>query len=850
MIQNKTRRFGITLRIALLAWLITLVTVSIFVTVIIPEQKQTFLENLESKANSVAVSIRDVAAGAVVNEDYGTLVEHCLQILKGDKSIDYLVITKNNGESWIHDNSGWRFSQLPRAWHPERRTPSSAIGVVSEFQRRVFHYSQPFDYSGIQWGWVHVGLSLKTYDRSVAKVYRRTGILALICVLLSLLASGLYARFLVKPILTLQTVVLRVARGDLSARAVIRTGDEVELLADSFNAMAGSLLQRDKILGSVRFASQQFLAVTDWRTVAIEVLARIGQAAEISRAYMFENHAGPDGRLLTSECFEYAAPGEASLIHTPHLQNRPWYGTGLEAWAECLKQGRVFSGIVRELSPAVQALLAPQRIQSFILAPIQVEGAWWGDLGFDDCACERTWTDAEVDSLRALADMLGAAIARQRVQDALLEAKQTLEQRVSERTRELQDQVAATLRSEADKEMILATALMGIIILERDTHRIRYINTTAQKLVGRTQESLIGECCHAVICPVQQGKCPVTDLHQTVDRSERLLVDGQGNCVPILKSVVPITYEGSPCLLESFIDLTEQKRSEQAVENLHRELLVASREAGMAEVATGVLHNVGNVLNSVNVSTTLIREKLRRSEISTLGKVRDLLQQHQADLGAFLITDPKGKQVPNFIIQLTECLEKEQAALQDEHEQLARNVEHIKEIVAMQQNYARVSGILEQVSVANLLDDALQMNTAGLARHGIEIIRQYSEVPPLTLDKHKVLQILINLVNNARFALDESRDGDKRLTVGISMNGDDLVKVTAVDNGVGIPPENLTRIFSHGFTTRKRGHGFGLHSGANAAKEMGGQLTVSSEGLGKGATFTLELPMTNRRSQS
>ena len=133
----------------------------------------------------------------------------------------------------------------------------------------------------------------------------------------------------------------------------------------------------------------------------------------------------------------------------------------------------------------------------------------------------------------------------------------------------------------------------------------------------------------------------------------------------------------------------------------------------------------------------------------------------------------------------------------------------------------RVSGFLEQVSVAKLLDDALQMNTAGLARHGITIIRKYSEVPPLTVDKHKVLQILINLVHNAKYALDESRDREKRLTVGISLNGDNLVKVSVVDNGVGIAPENLTRIFSHGFTTRKRGHGFGLHSGANAEKRWG-----------------------------
>ena len=557
MTRTKTRRFGITLRIALLAWSITVVTVSVFVTVIIPEQKRTFLENLESKAAGVAVSVRDVVTGAVVNEDYSTLVDHCLQIVKEDRSLEYLVITKNSGESWIHEKSSWRSGQLPKEWHPEARASSSAIGVVPEFNRRVFHYSQPFDYSGIQWGWIHVGLSLQSYDRSVATVCRRTGILALVCILLSLLGSGIYARFLVRPLRTLQSVVGRIARGDLSARAVIHTGDEVELLADSFNSMAGSLLQRD----------------------------------------------------------------------------------------------------------------------------------------------------------------------------------QMLEQRVSERTRELQEQVAA-------------------------------------KEKARTE-----------LAEAQQ------DLH------------------------------------------------------------VASREAGMAEVATGVLHNVGNVLNSVNVSTTLIREKLRRSEVSSLGRLGVLLQQHQADLGSYLTTDPKGRLVPGFIIQLAERLGHEHAALQAEQDQLARNVEHIKEIVAMQQSYAQVSGFLEQVSIAKLLDDALQMNTAGLTRHGITIIRQYSDAPPLTVDKHQVLQILVNLVHNAKYALDACQSPEKRLTAGLGMNGNDCVKVTVADNGIGIPPENLTRIFSHGFTTRKGGHGFGLHSGANAAKEMGGQLTAHSEGLGRGATFTLELPITSRKAK-
>ncbi len=274
-----------------------------------------------------------------------------------------------------------------------------------------------------------------------------------------------------------------------------------------------------------------------------------------------------------------------------------------------------------------------------------------------------------------------------------------------------------------------------------------------------------------------------------------------------------------------------------------KDLMEASREAGMAEIATGVLHNVGNVLNSVNVSNNIIQEKLRGSKFLTLGKVRDLLQEHEADLPAFLTTDPKGQLVPGFIIKLADSIDKELSLLQAEHQQLTSNVEHIKEIVAMQQTYARVSGSREELSIASLVDDALQINSAGFARDGIQVVRHYSDVPPVTVDKHKVLQILVNLITNAKHALDESGRPDRRLTLKTGMNKNNRLNVTVSDNGIGIPPENLTRVFSHGFTTRKTGHGFGLYSGASAAKEMGGQLTAYSEGAGKGATFVLEIPL-------
>ncbi len=274
-----------------------------------------------------------------------------------------------------------------------------------------------------------------------------------------------------------------------------------------------------------------------------------------------------------------------------------------------------------------------------------------------------------------------------------------------------------------------------------------------------------------------------------------------------------------------------------------RSLMLASRQAGMAEVATGVLHNVGNVLNSVNVSTTMLREQVGKSETHALLKAAELMKQKNGDLGAYLTSDPKGKLMPEFIIQIAEQLRREQQNTLNELEQLTKNVDHIKDIVAMQQGYARVAGVVEEVSLASLVEDALQINSAALARHGVKVFRQFEEVPPLMVDKHKVLQILINFIRNAKYALDGCSKSEKRLIITIARTDGECVMVQVEDNGIGIPPEHLTRIFSHGFTTRPNGHGFGLHIGALNAREMGGSLSAASDGAGCGATFTLILPM-------
>ena len=296
-------------------------------------------------------------------------------------------------------------------------------------------------------------------------------------------------------------------------------------------------------------------------------------------------------------------------------------------------------------------------------------------------------------------------------------------------------------------------------------------------------------------------------------------------------------------LLEARNRLEERVEERTAeLENIHRQLVEASRRGGMAEIASNVLHNVGNVLNSVNVSASVVSDNLKKSKAASLGKVAALVQQHADDLGAFFANDPRGRQLPTYIVSLSDHLVAGQQAAVQEMELLQANIEHIKEIVSMQQNYAKVSGVKESVEIAALVEDSLRMNLGALSRHGVELKREYEEVPVLEAEKHKILQILVNLIRNAKYACDETNEPDKRIIVRIS-RGEKHIEISVIDNGVGIPAENLTRIFNHGFTTRNSGHGFGLHSGALAAKEMGGFLEVQSDGPGCGARFTLGLPL-------
>jgi signal transduction histidine kinase len=325
---------------------------------------------------------------------------------------------------------------------------------------------------------------------------------------------------------------------------------------------------------------------------------------------------------------------------------------------------------------------------------------------------------------------------------------------------------------------------------------------------------------------------------------EYRMVAADGRTVWIRESGTVLVEKGQPVAMRGiFHDITRQKLDAEQLDKLNRQLIDTSRSAGMADVATGVLHNVGNVLNSVSVSATVVADRLRHSKVLKLCRATAMLREQNSHLGDFLTTDPKGKLIPGFLSTVSEELASERTELIARMDAVGEHIKHIREIVTMQQNYAKVSGVYENLSPMELVEDGLRLNVAAFERHHIELVREFEEnLPKVCVDRHKFLQILINLLRNAKHAMEHVVERERRMIIRMSMASSDRVKVVVSDNGIGIPPENMTKIFNHGFTTKKDGHGFGLHSGANAAKEMGGSLTARSDGHGRGAEFTLELP--------
>ncbi|MDB6086994.1 MAG: hypothetical protein JWN43_4875, partial [Gammaproteobacteria bacterium] len=282
-------------------------------------------------------------------------------------------------------------------------------------------------------------------------------------------------------------------------------------------------------------------------------------------------------------------------------------------------------------------------------------------------------------------------------------------------------------------------------------------------------------------------------------RSQYRIVRPDGSVCHIasLAAVATDSIDTGPRLVGIDLDITDRVEAEERERKLQQQLRDASRQAGMAEIATNVLHNVGNVLNSVNISASLVTDRVKKPRAAGLSKAVAMLQQHLPELGTFVATDERGKHLPAYLAQLSEHLALDQHVALQELESLRKNIDHIKEIVAMQQSYSKLVGVPERLAIAGLIDDALRMNIGAFTRHGVAVKCDVEDVPEIVVEKHKVLQILVNLLRNAKYACEASRKPDKQVMVRLAKHSAG-VQISVIDNGVGIEPEHMKRIFTHG----------------------------------------------------
>lgn len=277
---------------------------------------------------------------------------------------------------------------------------------------------------------------------------------------------------------------------------------------------------------------------------------------------------------------------------------------------------------------------------------------------------------------------------------------------------------------------------------------------------------------------------------------------------------------------------------------LRRQLDDHSDHHERAEIASTVLHNVGNVLNSVNVAVNVVHELVNQSSVIFVHRIAELLKGHSEDWEKFLTQDPKGKRIPSALVKLGTQLKEEQGTTLKELEGLIGKVNHVKQIIFSYQTMAKSQNLVEPFSVVELLDQAVDVSFQPEDANWIRIQRDYHRVPPVVVEKHQLLQILVNLLRNAKQAMQSQDRANHLLTLRVAgmVDNSGSIIVTIRDTGIGIAPQHLEKMFTRGFTTKHDGNGIGLHSSMHSIQRMGGQLQAHSEGVGTGATLTLILP--------
>ncbi|GEP45584.1 PAS domain-containing sensor histidine kinase [Brevifollis gellanilyticus] len=432
---------------------------------------------------------------------------------------------------------------------------------------------------------------------------------------------------------------------------------------------------------------------------------------------------------------------------------------------------------------------------------------------------------------------------------ALIAVFTSLLQRSQQREQHMSS-MAATLRFEEAQLSLLVSAISGVL-WQRSPHMWNYISLSPQSegfLGYKHEEWMSGTQFFRDRVHPQDLPNLLTAWKNSLTKVKRFQIEFRfqkkdGSYAMLCENGVALPdANGHLTMCGVLKDVSQRHAQEDMQMRAHRQQVEAAHEAGKAEIAKSVLHNIGNVLTSLNVSAKLHVEKLASSRGANLGKAARLLRENEANMAKFIKESPQGRRLPAYLISVSEHLAEESRQLYIDAIGMVQHIEHMKDVIALQQVHGRASQMEEAVDLANLFEQSLALEGDVLRDHDIQITRNFADMPPVMLPKNLMLQVLVNLISNARHAVSATGVRERHITMTISQPQTGVAALTVQDSGCGISRNNLQRIFTHGFTTRKEGNGFGLHHAALLVEEIGGKLSAWSEGEGNGASFTLEFP--------
>ena len=363
-------------------------------------------------------------------------------------------------------------------------------------------------------------------------------------------------------------------------------------------------------------------------------------------------------------------------------------------------------------------------------------------------------------------------------------------------------------------------------------------NRISEVLFGFETGALSGKKFGDLVCKPLGSLEREINEHLRANPSYRDQVVGIHNSGETLNLELEATYvnQANPnCLL---VILRESQKIDPANNDMVRQLAF---KAFVGQVATGVLHNVGNLLNSINVTAQNLLEIARDANIDKLLKANALFMEHRRQIQTFIDSHPTGRYLPEFYEEFGHLLDRDNKRQRSDLTELQENLNLIKELIATQQDYARNAGGAGQLHLLTLINDVLRLEMMSFNKHSIQLEIDVPENLYLRSWRGKIMHVLLNLVKNAKEAILADTKHERLLMI-TAEKVDGRVMVRIKDNGIGIKGEHLARMFGYGFTTKLEGHGFGLYTSIEAVREMNGELRVQSDGPGTGAEFVLELP--------